>query len=89
MITIKVNKYSVDFFKDNRESPIYYIPKKDLGLTLNGGDSSLWVTQLLTKKWADKETLYEFTKIIQEEVPKNNIDWKKTFHIIEGKFKTP
>lgn len=88
MITIKVNKHSIDFFKDDKESTIYQIPIKDLGLTLNDGDFSSWINQLLTKKWADKETLYEFIKIIQDEILINNIDWEKTFHLIEGKFKT-
>lgn len=41
MITIKVNNDSVDFFKDNRESPIYQIPKNNLGTTLNDGNFSL------------------------------------------------
>lgn len=87
MITIKVNNHSVDFFEENRESPIWQIPKNDLGRTLNDGNFSSWINQLLSKKWVDKETLYEFIKIIQKEAPENKIDWEETFQIIEGKFK--
>lgn len=87
MITIKVNNNSVDFFKDKRESPIYQIRKEELGLTLDGSDFSLWINQLLSKKWIDKETLYEFVKIVQKEAPENRIDWEETFQIIEEKFR--
>lgn len=87
MITIKVNNHSVDFFKNAGNNPIYQIPKNDLGTTLNGGNSSLWINQLLTKNWMNKETLYEFIKIIQKEVPQNNINWEATFQIIESKYR--
>lgn len=87
MITIKVNKHSIDFFKDDKESTIYQIPRTDLGKTLNGSNFSLWINQLLSKNWAGKATLYELAKIIQKEVPENKIDWKETFHIIEEKFR--
>ncbi|UUV22620.1 hypothetical protein [Paenimyroides aestuarii] len=87
MITIEVNDDSVDFLKDGRSTPIYQIPKNDLGTTLNDGVFSLWINQLLSKNWADKETLYEFVKIVQKEVPENRIDWEEVFQIIESKFK--
>lgn len=87
MITIKINNYSVDFFKDNRESPIYQIHKEELGKTFDDNNFSLWINQLLSKNWIDKETLYEFIKIIQKEAPENKINQEETFHIIEGKFK--
>lgn len=87
MITIKINNHSVDFFKDNRQSSIYQIRKEELGKTLEDSNFSLWINQLLTKNWMDKETLYEFIKIIQKEVPQNNINWESTFQIIESKYR--
>lgn len=35
----------------------------------------------------NKETLHEFIKIIQKELPTNNINWESTFQIIESKYK--
>lgn len=87
MITIKINNHSVDFFKDNRQSSIYQIRKEELGKTLEDSNFSLWINQLLSKNWADKETLHELAQIIEKEVPNNNIDWEETFDFIEEKFK--
>lgn len=87
MITIKINNHSVDFFKDNRQSSIYQIRKEELGKTLEDSNFSLWINQLLSKNWADKETLHELVQIIEKEVPNNNIDWEETFDFIEEKFK--
>lgn len=75
------------FLKDGRSTPIYQIPKNDLGTTLNDGNFSSWINQLLSKNWIDKETLYEFIKIIQKEAPENRVDWEETFQIIEEKFR--
>lgn len=86
MIKLKITNNSVDFFKDGKSTPIYQIPKVNLAETLNNGNSSLWINQLLSKSWIEEQALYEFSEIIQKEFPNNNIDWKSTYSIINGKF---
>lgn len=86
MITIEVNNGVLEMFKDNRESSIYHIRKEWLNHTLSGSATSLWIHQLLSKKWIEKEILYELATIIQTEFPKNEINWFETFSLVERKF---
>ena len=85
MIQINFEENIVNFYKDDRESPIYQIRKDELPLTIseNGHKNSEWISHLMTKTWMEENTLYELAVLIQNEFPENEINWQETFFPVE------
>lgn len=85
MIQIKIEKDLVNFYDDNKDSPIYTIKKAELPITRteNGRKYSEWITHLMGKTWIDERDLYRLAVLIQKEFPENNIDWSETFFPVE------
>lgn len=61
------------------EIGIQDLPKK------SNNETSLWITNLMDKIWIDVGTLYQLAKIINTRFPKNTIDWRETFFLVEMK----
>jgi hypothetical protein len=71
------------FIKDNNDDRILYrIRQQELPLKMND-DTSEWIMQLMDKTWIDVGTLYRLAQTIKQEFPDNDIDWRKTFFIVE------
>ena len=85
MIEIRIEDDIVNIYKDDKNSPIYYIRVEDLKLVRNddGNIISNWIDQLIYKNWIEEDTLYELARIIQNKFPKNDIDWIATFFPFE------
>ena len=85
MIQIKIEKDLVNFYVDDKDSPIYTIRKAELPVTRteNGRKYSEWIARLMGKTWIEERDLYKLAVLIQKEFPENNIDWSETFFPVE------
>lgn len=71
-------------FVDSGGNDIYSIRKADLPEIRDKAYSD-WIMQLLSKKWATVDLLYDLAVQIQKEYPENSIDWYATFFVVEKK----
>ncbi|MBY8963156.1 hypothetical protein KJK34_10370 [Flavobacterium sp. D11R37] len=85
MIDIRVEEDIVNFYKDGRSKPIYFIERAKLYLTREdkGILVSEWIEHLILKSWIEAEALYELARLIQKEFPDNKINWYETFFPVE------
>lgn len=85
MIQIEIEKEQINFYKDGNSSAIYSIRRAELGQVRkeNGNNLSEWIEHLILKSWIEGDALYNLAVIIQNEFPKNNINWEETFFPVE------
>ncbi|HLV42875.1 MAG TPA: hypothetical protein VKY37_11395 [Brumimicrobium sp.] len=89
MIKHSLKEDQIHLSIDNRDFS-YRIPVKNIGKTINWkvGDKSTegivmnnvskWTLQLFTKDTTEDKFVEQFQSIVQENAPKNSIDWKET-----------
>lgn len=87
-MTVSETNTTIELYLKGEKESIYFIPKSSLLDSKNsaGKQVSDWIVQLLDKTWIEQNALYEVAQIIVREHPKNEIDWKSTFFIVEKKY---
>ncbi len=87
MIEVKIEDNYLNLYRDEEESPIYFIAISDLSRIriAHNNKISHWIEQLLSKTWINEENLYQIAAITQKQFPENDIDWIATFFPIEKK----
>lgn len=87
MIQVILEKDFVNFYNNDKSSPIYSIEKDLLPETRyeNGKKISEWVAQITAATWIDGEVPYKLAQIIQKSFPNNDINWHETFFPVEKK----
>lgn len=83
---ITITDGSVMIMDSDHDNILYRIRREELPLKMEDGTSE-WIMQLMDKTWMDVGNLYRLAQYIKSEFPKNSIDWRKTFFIVEkGKY---
>jgi hypothetical protein len=78
-----INKENVVVINSlNQDRGPYVIDKRSLDDRRNEIYSD-WVLHLMNKTWIEKQDLYELAAIIRDECPQADIDWFKTFFVVE------
>lgn len=76
----------VDIYNINSKDPIYSFPKDTLADVIysDGFCISVWINQLIGYTLIDASILCKLAKLIQQEFPKNNINWDVTYKMIDN-----
>jgi hypothetical protein len=63
----------------------YFIPKYRYNEVIQNNISS-WINQIMFKTWADIDSLYRIGAILSKQCSRSDIDWVKTFELVEWHF---